>query len=96
MNNNNLDNNKDPDHIAVFVCTHVFEHTKPVLYVCRDGHELQFLCGELHKSDELPLVVGLRHIITNDDSISNIVNLEDGFEAERDFTGCAWKIRKIQ
>ena len=80
----------ESDHIAAFVCSHVFEGSRPVLYVCTKGGDWQLLCGEGHGEDELPEVVGLNHLLARDETLREILDLNDDWQAERERVGSPW------
>ena len=52
--------------MAVFICSHMFENTRPVLYVSKEGGDWQFLCGQTDHGEENPHVVGIGHLIDRD------------------------------
>ena len=76
--------------IAAYVCSHVFERTRPVLLVARDGGDWQFLCGEAHDPEELPQVVGLNHLVDDDPTLRQILDLQFEWEAERSSPNEPW------
>lgn len=82
-------------NLAVYLCSHVFEKEEPILYVCKEDGEWQFLCGKSHDVDEVPKVVGLAHILEMDDSIFDLEDLPDNWEAERLSIDDPWQRRKI-
>ena len=69
--------------VAAYVCSHVFNNTRPVLLVSRAGGDWQCLCGGAHDTAELPSVVGLNHLIGRDTTLREIVDLAADWEAER-------------
>lgn len=79
-----------PDHLAVYLCSHVFEATEPIRLVCKSDGDWQFLCGGDHDADEKPHVVGLRHMIERDPSLLELADLEDGWEAAREEPDAPW------
>ena len=83
-----------PDNLAVFICSHVFENEKPILLVCHEGGDWQFLCGGTHRTDEKPKVVGVGHLVERDPSLNEIADLPLDFEAERSEVGAQWVITK--
>ena len=85
----------EQDEFAAYVCSHVFEHTRPVLLVARDDGDWQFLCGGAHAPDELPRVVGLNHLIDADPSLRQALDLPIDWEAERAFVGGPWTRRIV-
>lgn len=76
---------------AVFVCSHVFDNTKPVKLVLRSEGDLQMLCGGSHGNDEVPHLVGVEHLLARDWSLSEVVDIPEGWEAERTEVGDAWR-----
>lgn len=76
--------------LAAYICEHVFKRTHPVLLVAHDDGDWQFLCGGGHPAGERPRVVGLNHIIDDDPSIREILDLPVDWEAERDSPEGEW------
>lgn len=77
-----------------FICCHIFEKSRPVLLVARTGGDWQLLCGATHGPGERPRVVGLNHLLARDPSLQTILDLPDGWEAERDGLGDQWTRRR--
>ncbi|KAB2896748.1 MAG: DUF4262 domain-containing protein [Kofleriaceae bacterium] len=79
-------------HVAAFICGHVFHRERPVLLVnhAPDG-DWQLLCGDVHHDG--PRLVGLSHVIDEDESLRAILDLPEGWEAERELVGGPWKRR---
>lgn len=85
------------DHLLVFCCEHVFRHERPVLYVCREGGDWQFLCGQSdhpHRSE--PVVVGVGHLVESDPSLSALADLPTNCEAERQSKNDDWVRTPLQ
>lgn len=82
--------------IPAYVCSHVFENTRPVLLVSRAGGDWQCLCGGDHDSDEVPNVVGLNHLMERDSTLAELQDLPDEWEAERASAGDAWTRTRIE
>jgi len=76
--------------LAAFICSHVFERRSPVLYVCREGGDWQFLCGAEHAEGELPRVVGINHLFEGDPSLLPLRDLPSDWEAERSSPAAPW------
>jgi hypothetical protein len=73
-----------PEHFAVYVCSHVFDDTRPVLLVVREAGDLMLLCGAIHDFDADPTrLVGLSHLVARDPALATVADLPEGFEAER-------------
>ena len=81
----------DPDQVAVFVCSHVFEQGHPVLYVVHDDEgDWQFLCGGDH--DDGPRVIALSHMLQRDPSLREVrLRLARCQQAERASPAAAWQ-----
>lgn len=76
--------------VPAFVCIHVYENTRPILLVSREGGDWQCLCGASHSLGELPKVVGLNHLVDRDPSLLELADLPDDWEAERATVGERW------
>ena len=81
--------------ILSFVCSHVFEKVSPVLLVSRAEGDWQLLCGSMHAHGEVPRVVGLNHLLGDDPSLNEILDLPSDWEAERAVKGGVWQRRPI-
>lgn len=75
---------------AAFVCSHVYDQSRPVLMVVRQGGDWQFLCGHQHAADDVPHVVGLKHMFEIDASIKELSDLPNECEAERIAINAPW------
>jgi len=80
---------------AAFVCSHVFQHERPVLLVVRAEGDWQLLCGDGHDEGETPRVVGLNHFLDSDPSLRALLDLPPEWEAKRAAQGGAWERRPI-
>lgn len=80
----------------VFLCSHIFQNTRPVLLVSKEDGDLQFLCGLDHDPSEIPHVVGLDHLLERDPSISQVLDLPENWEAERPDQRSQWVKRPIE
>lgn len=81
--------------IPAYVCSHIFDNTRPILLVYRENDEWQFLCGGNHSNDEIPRVVGMNHLLERDSTLLAIMNIENGYEAERKDINSEWRISKL-
>ena len=81
-------------NLAAIVCSHVFEETRPILLVCKEDEEWQFLCGDTHE-DEVPQVVCIGHLLDRDPTLREILDLPDGWEAERQNVEAVWERRDM-
>ena len=76
--------------VAAYVCSHVFDGTRPVLLVSRAGGDWQCLCGGVHEPGDVPNVVGLNHLLERDESLRGLEDLPVDWEAERASVSDAW------
>jgi hypothetical protein len=81
---------------AAFICIHVFAATHPVLLVAREQGDWMFLCGGIHRGDDDYRVAGRNHLLDADATLCDVMNLENGWEAERKFVGGPWARRAIE
>lgn len=77
--------------IHSYVCSHIFQDTRPILLVAREEGDWMFLCGEPHDEGEQYHLVGINHLLDRDRSLREILALPDNFEAERATVGGAWR-----
>lgn len=80
---------------AAFICSHVYEGKRPVLLVIKEGGDWQFLCGGEHPDEEVPHVVGLLHLLEKDPTLSEVLDIPDGCEAERSDRYSPWIKTKL-
>lgn len=76
--------------IGVYVCSHVFEDTRPVLLVAREDGDWQYLCGQPHPDDEEYHLIGVNHLVERDGSLRETFDLPDNYEAERATPDSPW------
>lgn len=69
--------------VAAYVCSYVFNNTRPVLLVSRTGGDWQCLCGGGHDDGEVPKVVGLNHLLERDPTLRELEDLPEEWQAER-------------
>src|SRR5882724_8027416 len=93
---NPMNSDSEPREIATFICSHIFKTTHPVLLVAREQGDWMFLCGGVHYADEDYQVAGRNHLLDRDATLYQILDLDDGWEAEREFIGGPWFRRIIQ
>lgn len=82
-------------HLRVFVCKHVLDRERPILLVSRADGPWCFLCGGTHEQSTNDFkAVGLEHVLEQDASCLELLDLEEGWEAERRAPLAPW-IRSI-
>ena len=82
-------------HRAAFICPHVFDNSRPILLVSNEDGEFQFLCGDEHTKAERPRVVGIEHMLDRDRSLQALMDLPNGWYAERKEVGSPWERSEI-
>jgi hypothetical protein len=83
-------------HQKAYVCTHVFDRERPVLLVTREDGDWCLLCGDVHEDTAASFrVVGIGHILENDNSLYEILDLQPNWDAERKSVGQQWVKRPI-
>ena len=85
---------EDVESRATFVCLHVFERQRAVKLAYREGGMLCFLCGESDHANEHEdfRIVGLGHLLSDDPSLEQIVELPEGGEIVREGRGARWTL----
>jgi hypothetical protein len=78
-----------------FICSHVLNHTSPVLLVLHEGGDWQLLCGGVHDPDEVPAVAGINHLLERDPTLHEVTDLPDEHEAERSAVGMPWRRKPL-
>ena len=80
-----------PDNTAAICCKHVLERSRPILHVTHDEDDggWQFLCGEVHESDDAR-VVCLGCMVSSDRSLAELADLPLGWCADRGTANGSW------
>lgn len=82
----------EKSHHKAYVCSHVFDQTRPILLVSRPDGDWCFLCGENHPDDASAYkVVGIGHVLDQDPSLRPLDDLPPNWDAERKKVGEEWK-----
>jgi len=76
---------------AAVICSHVFEHTRPVLLVCREDGDWQFLCGGRDHTHQSFHLVGMNHVLDRDESLKELLDLPKDWNAERADVRSPWR-----
>jgi hypothetical protein len=80
-----------PYETKSYVCIHVFDRIRPVLYVTRPDGDWCALCGGDHPDDASSFrIVGIGHVIDYDPSVAEVLDLRPNQEAEREAVGEPW------
>lgn len=87
---------KESKNMASFVCNHVLEKTKPILYVTHDSEgDWQFLCGEDDHTEENIKIISLLQAVELDNSINDLHEMPINVGAKRQKITEKWKPFKI-
>ena len=86
------------DSNKTYECLHVMVGDRPVLYVCREDGDLVVACGadDHAQSAEDWKVVHAQHVVDDDASLAEIIELPDGMQAERFTVGGLWTRSPIE
>lgn len=85
---------KEAPNTACFTCCHVLEENKPILYVSHDEDGYwQFLCGVSHKEEDAR-IVSLASILSIDETMSDLAELDYGEYAEAENEMSDWNVRR--
>ena len=80
----------DAPNTACFTCCHVLDENKPILYVSHDEDGYwQFLCGENAR------VVSLASILSIDETMSDLSELDYGEYAEAESVTSNWIVSRM-
>ena len=81
---------EDTENTAVFVCEHVFDRSRPILFVVHDHDgDWQFLCGGDHTGGS-PRILCFGCVAELDASLWSLADLPVGWGAEREQPKAGW------
>jgi hypothetical protein len=80
---------------AAFVCSHVFDNSRPVLLVARENGDWMYLCGQEHGPDVKYHVIGAEHLLQRDITLREVADLPTNTEAERSGITMPWVRRSL-
>lgn len=88
---------KDSKNTACFVCDHVLNRKRDILFVThdKDDSSWQFLCGEDDHAETNIKIISMEQAIDIDTSINDLFEMPEGVGAEREKIGDKWKPFKI-
>lgn len=87
---------KESKTTASFVCNHVINKTKPILYVTHDSEGYwEFLCGEDDHTEENIKVISLLQAVELDNTINDLHEMPINVGAKRRKMTEKWKPFKI-
>lgn len=84
---------EDEPNTATFICDHVMNKQRPILYGSHDEDGYwQFLCGDRH-TEEQAKIVSLKYVYDLDPSIGALADLPYGKSAYRNSIDENWIIK---
>ncbi len=88
---------KEPKNTACFVCDHVMQKERDILFVSHDKEDSswQFLCGQNDHSDDNIKIISIEEATEIDNTINDLFELPEGICAEREKIGMKWNPFKI-
>jgi hypothetical protein len=84
---------KEPENTACFMCDHVLNRLRPILYVSHDSGDgtWQFMCGETDHTEANAKIISLREATEIDLTINDLHDMPLGVGAERATADSQWK-----
>ena len=82
----------DTPNTACFVCRHILDGERPILFVSHDLDDgmWEFMCGDKHSEEDLR-IIGMGEAFELDESIGLLAELPYGWCAERETKDSEWK-----
>ncbi len=83
---------KENEKTACFVCEHVLNKTRPILFVSHDLEDSswQFLCGKDDHSEQSAKIISLKEATELDPSINELYEMPIGVGVERKDIKSKW------
>ena len=82
--------------LACYICSHVYDGSRPVLLVAREDNEWMFLCGGLHGVEEEYSVVGINHLLDRDRDLVETLHLAENHQCSREDVGSKWVVSPLE
>lgn len=87
----------DAPDTACFVCNHVLDKERPILYVTHDADaDWQFLCGQDDHTEASARIISLKQVTERDPTVNDLYEMPVGFGAERKTIKDKWQPFRIQ
>jgi len=81
----------EPQNTACFVCDHVMNKLRPILYVTHEDEDWQFLCGHNDHTDSNIKIISLKQATEIDPSINDLYDMPLGIGADRKSIKDKWE-----
>jgi hypothetical protein len=83
---------KEPESTVSFVCNHVLDKERPILFASHDTDgNWQFLCGKEDHDESNIRLISLKNTTEIDPSVNDLWEMPEGYGAERNEVGGNWK-----
>ena len=88
---------KEPKNTACFVCDHVLNKERDILFVThdKDDSSWQFLCGDDNHTESNIKIISMEQATDLDFTINDLFEMPVGFGAEREAVGSKWNPFRI-
>ena len=89
---------KEQANTACFVCDHVLNRQRPILFAAHDSEDgsWQFMCGQTDHTLENPKIISLKQATEIDPTINELYEMPLGVGAQRDTKGSIWKAFELE
>ncbi len=84
---------QESEETACFVCDHVMNKTRPILYVTHEQEDgfWQFLCGHPNHIDSNIKIISLKQVTGLDATVNDLFEMPLGVGASRKSTNDKWE-----
>ena len=88
---------KEPENTACFVCDHVLNKQRPILYASHDDEDgtWQFLCGQNDHTEANAKLISLKQVTEIDETLNDLYEMPLGVGAERETITSKWQPFRI-
>jgi len=88
----------ESENTACFVCNHVLDRERPILYVIHEEEDgsWQFLCGHNDHTEADCKIISLREASDIDGSINDLYEMPLGVGADRKTSSSNWEPFKLR
>lgn len=88
---------KEEETRPTFVCSHVLNKEKPILYASHDSDgDWQFLCGEDNHTEADANVISLKQAVELDPTVNDLYEMPKNVGAERKSIKDKWKPFRLE
>jgi hypothetical protein len=82
----------EPQNTACFICDHILNGQRPILYASHDSEDgsWQFMCGQRDHTEANAKIISLKQATEIDESINDLYEMPLGVGAERETPTSKW------